>query len=354
MAISEMTSQERVLAAIQRKTPDRIPTFEWDIDPGLISRMAGNAGYEGFIDRFDLDALMCGPTYAKRAIGKGLVVDEWGVTRTTSGQEAYAMPLDSLAPIQNMVDLEAWSPPDPHAPGRFEVMKARIQRYKGKKAIFVQLRDVWSNPRDLLGYEELLVKCITDQELVETVIEKCVNQSIALVEIAAELGADIVMSGDDIADNQRTLISPRMWERIFMPHFRRWVQAIHDCGLTYWKHTDGNIMAIMDTLVGAGIDGIDPVDPIAGMDLAEVKNNWGDRVAIKGNVDCAELLTNGKPEDVIKSVKWCIRTAGPGGGYACSSSNSIHSGVKPELYITMLDAIREYGTYPLDMDKLAP
>ena len=44
--------------------------------------------------------------------------------------------------------------------------------------------------------------------------------------------------------------------------------------------------------------------------------------------------------------------AGPGGGYACSSSNSIHSGVRPELYITMLDAVREYGVYPLDMDKL--
>jgi uroporphyrinogen decarboxylase len=71
-------------------------------------------------------------------------------------------------------------------------------------------------------------------------------------------------------------------------------------------------------------------------------------------VDCADLLTNGVAEDVIASVKSCIRAAGPGGGYACSSSNSIHSGVKPELYITMLNAIREYGTYPLDMDRLAP
>jgi uroporphyrinogen decarboxylase len=162
------------------------------------------------------------------------------------------------------------------------------------------------------------------------------------------------MSGDDIADNQRTLISPKVWNRIFLPPFQRWVQAIHACGMYYWKHTDGNIMAVLPSLVDAGIDGIDPIDPIAGMDLAAIKRDWGSRIAIKGNVDCAELLTNGVEADVVEAVKDCIRSAGPGGGYACSSSNSIHSGVKPELYAAMVNAIREYGSYPLDMDKLAP
>jgi uroporphyrinogen decarboxylase len=90
------------------------------------------------------------------------------------------------------------------------------------------------------------------------------------------------------------------------------------------------------------------------MDLATVKEGWGDRVAIKGNVDCAYLLVDGPKEAVIETTKECIRIAGPGGGYACSTSNSIHSGVKPDLYLAMVDTIREYGRYPLDMDKLAP
>ena len=54
-----------------------------------------------------------------------------------------------------------------------------------------------------------------------------------------------------------------------------------------------------------------------------------------------------------RQVKNCIRIAGPGGGYACSTSNSVHSGVRPDLYVAMLDAIREYGVYPLDMDRLS-
>jgi uroporphyrinogen decarboxylase len=262
--------------------------------------------------------------------------------------------VDEFAPIKNMADLERWNPPDPYAPHRFETMKQRIKRFKGKRAIFVQIRDVWSNPRDLLGYQQLFLDCIRRPELIEGIVEKCIDQSIKLVEIAAELGAEVVMSGDDIADNRRTMMSPKVWESLFMPHFRRWVKVIHDCGLLYWKHTDGNIMTVMDTFIEAGIDGIDPIDPLAKMDLATVKERWGDKVAIKGNVDCAFLLMDGPKEKVVESVKECIRIAGPGGGYACSSSNSIHSGVKPELYIAMLDAIREYGVYPLDLDKLAP
>jgi uroporphyrinogen decarboxylase len=233
-------------------------------------------------------------------------------------------------------------------------MKEQVKRFKGEKAIFFRARDVWSNPRDLLGYAELFVKCKTEPELVEALVEKVINHSIALLPIAAELGAEVVITGDDIADNRRTMISPKMWEKIFLPHFRRWVKAIHENGLLYWKHTDGNIMEVMDSFIEAGVDGIDPIDPLAKMDLATVKSRWGDKIAIKGNVDCAYLLVDGPAEQVVEATKNCIRIAGPGGGYACSTSNSIHSGVKPDLYLAMLQTIREYGTYPLKMDKLAP
>lgn len=347
-----MTSRERVLAVLRLEEPDRVPTFEWDIDPGLVVQMTGGGSYEDFVEQFDLDAVMCGPDYAKKSIGDGYWLDEWGVTRAV-GHEAYAMPVDEHSPIRNWADLENWQPPDPYAPGRFETMKRRVERFKGQRAIVVQLRDVWSNPRDLLGYVQLFILCKEQPDLVEALVERCVNQSIGLLHQAAELGADLVMSGDDIADNRNTMISPAMWESIFLPHFRRWVKAIHDHGLKYWKHSDGNIMAVLPGLVEAGIDGIDPIDPLAKMDLATIKKQYGRRVAIKGNVDCAYLLVDGPVEDVVATTKNCIRIAGPGGGYACSTSNSVHSGVKPKLYIAMLDTIREFGVYPLDMDRLA-
>ena len=141
---------------------------------------------------------------------------------------------------------------------------------------------------------------------------------------------------------------------MFIPHFRRLVSAIHDCGLYHWKHSDGNMYPLLDSIVDAGSDGIDPIDPMGGMELSVVKQRYGSRTAIKGNVDQTELLMYGPPEAVVESVKKCIADAGVGGGYVCSSSNSIHSGVDPDLYKVMLDAIAHYGRYPLDMDLLTP
>jgi uroporphyrinogen decarboxylase len=120
-------------------------------------------------------------------------------------------------------------------------------------------------------------------------------------------------------------------------------------GLTVIKHTDGNLWPIIDMIIDSGIDCLDPIDPLAGMDLAEVKAKYGDRVALKGNVDCAETMTFGTPEDVIAETKEALRKGAPGGGFILSSSNSIHSSVKPENYTAFLETWREYGRYPLTL-----
>lgn len=351
--IFEMNGRERVLAVIQRQVPDRVPTFEWVFHPSIVSAFTTGGSFEEFIRVCDLDAVICGANYRSTPVSEGILLDEWGVTRAI-GYEAYTMPVDERAPIKSWADFENWMPPDPFSPDRVYEIRKAINLHKGERAIIVRIRDVWSNPRELMGYEHLMLQCALDPELVEQVVIKCVDHSIAILEIAAELGGEIVMSGDDIADNKSSIISPAMLERVFMPHFRRWVDAIHDCGLFFWKHTDGNIRGVLPMLVEAGIDGIDPIDPLAGMDLAEVKREWGGRVAIKGNVNCAVELTTGTEWEVEEAVKRCIREAGLGGGYACSSSNMIHSGVKPNLYRKMLDSIRKYGHYPLDLDLLAP
>ncbi len=345
-----MTGQARVLAVLARAVPDCVPTFEWDIDSSVIARLTGGT-YDDFVEQMDLDAIMVSPNYRETPLGDGLMRDEWGVVRR-KGHEDYLMALDEWAPIRSWADLETWAPPDPHAEGRFASLQRRVARFKGRKAIFIRSRDVFSNPRDLMGYEQFLVACVERPDFVSELVRKCIDQSIAVVEIAAELGADAVIAGDDIADNRGPLISPRVWAQVFLPHFRRYMDAIHRCGLPFWKHTDGNIMKLLDSLVDAGIDGIDPIDPLGGMDLALIKARYGARVAIKGNIDCADLLVNGTVEAVEAAVKKCIRIAGPGGGYACSSSNSIHSGVRPELYAAMVRAVHDFGRYPLDLDRL--
>ena len=82
------------------------------------------------------------------------------------------------------------------------------------------------------------------------------------------------------------------------------------------------------------------------------RQQYGDRFAMKGNVNCAHTLTFGSMDEVIEETKSVIRKAGSGGGLIVSSSNSIHSKVKPENYLAMLNTIRAYGKYPLNLGRL--
>ena len=95
----------------------------------------------------------------------------------------------------------------------------------------------------------------------------------------------------------------------------------------------------------AGPDGINPIEPVAGMDLKTVKKLVGDKVCICGNIDCAHLLPWGTTEDVRQAVRQAIADAGSGGGYILTSSNSIHSSCKPENFAAMVRAAKEFGEY---------
>jgi len=103
-------------------------------------------------------------------------------------------------------------------------------------------------------------------------------------------------------------------------------------------------------IIDSGIDCLDPIDPVAGMNLGEIKRKYGERICIKGNVDCANTLTLHGVEETIGETKKCIETAGPGGGYILSSSNTIHASVKPENYTAMLDTWKKYRNYPISID----
>ena len=353
---SGMTSLERVMAVLKHREPDRVPHFEWVIDKGVIDALTRGGSYWDLVELLDIDAVMVAPAYRKQPLGDGLVLDEWGSVRTI-GHDDYALVVEDRVPLKSEADLAHWQAPDPDDPYRYEPVRRAVERFGGRRAvgqratgpraIILQMRDVWSGVRDYMGYERALVNMIEAPALVQAVVERCVDHYIRIIQRAAALGVNVVFSGDDIADARGPLFSPRLWQSLLLPQYRRLVAAIHEAGLYHWKHSDGNLYPFLDSIVDAGTDGIDPIDPMGGMELSVVKARYGQRVAIKGNVDQLELLARGPAAAVEARVKACIREAGAGGGYVCSSSNSIHSGVDPQLYRVMVEAIHRYGRYPL-------
>ena len=339
----EMTSDERILRVLQRKEPDRVPHFEWSVDRRVRDEICpGCKNHTEFALRMGHDAIIVDPVFNKEKAGPDRWLSEWGyVTQDTS--EEHGIEVES--PIKTMADFERYKPPDPHAPSWFSAVEFAVQKFKGHKAVIVHLNDVFSLPRYLMGMQDLLIAIVSEPELVKCLVEMSVTINLELAKEVVVRGATIVYTGDDYAYNKGPLMSPKHFREFFYPGLCRVIQGYKELGLYVIKHTDGNIWPIMDMIIDLGIDCLDPIDPQAGMDLGEVKTRYGHRVALKGNVDCAQLLTFGTPDQVIEATKDALRNGMPGGGFILSSSNSIHSAVKPDNYVAMMHTLQEYGRY---------
>jgi uroporphyrinogen decarboxylase len=187
----------------------------------------------------------------------------------------------------------------------------------------------------------------SEPALVLALVDLSVEVNLGMAKEVAARGVRIVYTGDDYAGATAPLMSPAHFRDLFAPALKRVVGGFKSLGLLVIKHTDGNLWPIIDMIVDSGIDCLDPIDPIAGMDLAEVKKRFGGRVALKGNVDCSHLMTLGTPADVAAATRAALRAGAPGGGYILSSSNSIHSTVRPENYVALMQTLRELGRYPI-------
>jgi uroporphyrinogen decarboxylase len=335
-----------VMTVLKGQVPDRIPHFEWIIDQRVREVICPGCSMEEFTVRMGLDAMLTSPDYVSEQLSENTSRNEWGCV-IEKGAEQHSTTLEG--PIQSLDDFNNYIPPDPSAPHRYESLKKIVAKYKGEYAIGVHLNDVLSVPRNLMGFEQLMM-AFAQPELIKGLVDMSVKLNIELAQEAARLGADFVFTGDDYASTEALFISPAMFEEYLYPGFKEVVAGFHDCGMPVIKHTDGNITAILDMLIDSGIDCLDPIDPVAGMDIAMIKEKYGDKVAIKGNVDCAETLTFGSVEDVINETLDVIKKAADGGGFILSSSNSIHSAVKPENYLAMINTIRAYGNYPIKLD----
>jgi len=330
------------MRTLERKEADRVPTFEWYIDKKVIEALSPGSNYEKFCYELDIDAICVDCDYDSRILDNGLIEDEWQMIKKNTA-EAHSYPVDG--PVRTLKDAEKYTPPDPGKPGRYSSIEKAIKEHKGKKALILHLNDVLSIPSRLMPFDNFLMKLIDDPEIIKTLIRKSVDVNLEMAKEAKARGIKIVYTGDDYAYNSGPIISPDQFREIFYPELKRVVAGYKELGLLVIKHTDGYIMPIIDMIIDAGFDCLDPIDPIAGMSLKQVKSQYGDKICIKGNVDCSETLSFKDIQAVIDETKECLNIGMPGGGYILSSINSIHYSVKPENYRALIDTVKKYGKY---------
>ena len=146
------------------------------------------------------------------------------------------------------------------------------------------------------------------------------------------------------------MISPRMYRNMLKPLHAELIEHIK--GLTDAKvffHTDGDVFNLIEDFIEIGVDILNPIQTSAGKmaDLEGLKERYHGRVVLCGAIDTQKILPFGTPEEVKAEVKRVIDILGPGGGYMVASVHTIMHEVPPENILAMMEAVQEYGQYPL-------
>jgi len=340
--IQELSGEERILRTLQFQQTDRVPHFEMYIDRRIINVISAGSDYIKFCYDMDIDAICIDCDFEKKFIENGLIQDEWGMIKKDTG-EAHAFHVNG--PIRTLEDAEKYIPPDPKKPGRYATVEKAIKENSGRKAIILHLNDVLSIPSRMMPYDTFMIKVFEEPQTIKALVKMSVDINLEMAKEAVKRGVKIVFTGDDYAYKAGPIMSPGLFREIFYPELKRVVTGYKELGLLIIKHTDGNIMPLMDMIIDSGFDCLDPIDPVAGMDLNRMKLEYGNTICLKGNVDCSTTLSFKGVEETIQETKRCLEIGMPGGGYILSSSNSIHSAVKPANYLAMLDTLKKYGQY---------
>ncbi len=387
-----MESRQRVQTAIAHKEPDRVPVFELTINSPAASEIMGRQMYVGFggwlfgkifsewamedrtleltvkifqdtielYSHLDLDIFPIPPLPLTDEVVEPVGENRWKYTDPRSGFwriVAYQPETDYHSEVDSKISREG-------IPALREYVE-HIERspsivspdmLAGLKAVLAPAREkffVLGNADVLLpsgaNWLPVFFECMAlEPELADRYFEATTKEMLGLIDAQAEAGVDGFIGGVDIAGHVTTLISPAMFERFFFPYLRRIVDRCHAHSLPFIKHTDGNIEVIeKELLLGCGVDGYHAIEPSAGMDIARLKKQYGDRLTLLGNIDCGHLLTRGTKSEIAEAVRRCIRDAAPGGGYVLSSSNSIHGDIPTANFLAMLEAARKFGEYPI-------
>lgn len=188
-------------------------------------------------------------------------------------------------------------------------------------------------------------RLVDEPEKVKQEAENMVNAALDKAEkLAKHGGLDGFALCADYCLNTGPFLSPRLFSEFVTPYLHKLTTSYRELGFYVIKHTDGNIMPILDQLIQTEPHALHSLDPQAGVDIAEVKRLCGHKLCLIGNVNCG-LLQTGTDEEAAESARYALRHGMPGGGYVFSTSNCIYTGMPLARYELMLDIWRKEGNY---------
>ena len=193
-------------------------------------------------------------------------------------------------------------------------------------------------------YVEFAYKLFDAPDDVDTMAGEKYAAGIEIAKRARDAGADALCAACDIADNKGMYFSPEQLDRYFMPYLRQWCDEVHKMDMKTILHSDGDLSQALDKLADTELDALQAIDPVAGMDIVEVKQKVGDKLCLCGNINLS-LLLSGPIEAIRDEVKRVCLGCKASGGFVLGATNAVFEEIPLSHYQAMLEAGREFGKY---------
>ena len=192
---------------------------------------------------------------------------------------------------------------------------------------------------------EFIYRLSDEPDKVKIEAEKMVNKALETAQFYKKnCDLDGFALCSDYCFNEGPFLSPSMISEFITPYLAKLIKGYRDMGFYTIKHTDGNIMPILDQLVDTNPHALHSIDPQGGVDIKEVKKLVGEKVCLIGNVNCG-LMQTGTEEEVIQSARYSLKNGMPGGGFIFSTSNCVYTGMPLERYELIVDTWKKEGIY---------
>ncbi len=309
-----MQPRERAATALSLGIPDQVPTFELE---------------------FQLEEEMFGKEFLRQDDLRGLNFAEQERLVKANAEymiKVYSSLEYSIIPIHYLN--EEW----------IRVTAKHIRSLTGDTYMLTAHGDGTFSIPSGSEFEEFVYRIADDPESLEEEADRMADAAIEQNKRHIDAGIDSIIMCSDYCFNTGPFLSPTMFTRFVQPYLARLISETKKAGAFTIKHTDGNIMPILDQLVACEPHALHSLDPMAGVDIKEIKRLVGDRVCLCGNVHCAALQT-GSDADVIASATYALEHGKPGGGYIFSTSNIPFKGMDPKRYELVLDVWKKYREY---------
>jgi uroporphyrinogen decarboxylase len=228
----------------------------------------------------------------------------------------------------------------------WERMAARFREIqRGGRFILLNVYGPWEATWRRHGFEASLMDMAADPGWMADMFRAHTDLVIETLEVAAGYG--IVPDGlfliEDLGMNTGTFYSPHTYQTTLFPEHRRLGDYVRATGMRYFIHTDGDIRTFIPRLIEAGIQVLQPLEAKAGLDVRQLKPQYGTDLAYMGNIDVRKMSAS--PAELEDEVRSKLEVAMPGGGYIYHSDHSVPPTVSWSNYVTLMELLGRYGSY---------